>query len=101
MDKFAPLFAKGGLSLDRLRTLCLVAEAGSLTAAAERDTSRVSLFSRQLRELESFFGTPLARRLGKRIALTDAGQALANLARRHFIEMTDFTRQSAGKPLEV
>ena len=36
MDKFAALFAKGGLSLDRLRTLCAVAEAGSLTADSDR-----------------------------------------------------------------
>ncbi|HEV7405363.1 MAG TPA: LysR family transcriptional regulator [Chthoniobacteraceae bacterium] len=101
MDKFAALFAKGGLSLDRLRTLCLVAEAGSLTAAAAGDTTRVSLFSRQLRELESFFGARLAGRRGKRIALTDAGQTLATLARRHFIDLADFVRQCAGDPLEV
>jgi DNA-binding transcriptional LysR family regulator len=101
MDKFSALFAKGGLSLDRLRTLCLVAEAGSLTAAADRDTTRVSLFSRQIRELESFFGTPLARRRGKRIALTDAGRELAELVRRQLTELTDFARRRAGKPLEV
>ena len=101
IDKFSTLFAKGGLSLDRLRTLCLVAEAGSLTAAADRDATRVSLFSRQLRELESFFGTRLTRRKGKRIALTDPGQQLAELARRHFIELTDFSRRCAGERLEV
>jgi DNA-binding transcriptional LysR family regulator len=101
MDKFPAIFAKGGLSLDRLRTLCLVAESGSLTAAADRDTSRVSLFSRQLRELESFFGARLARRRGKRIALTDAGQALANLARQHFTELTDFAAECAGEPQEI
>lgn len=101
MDKFSALFAKGGLSLDRLRTLCLVAEAGSLTAAADRDPTRVSLFSRQLRELESFFGARLARRRGKKIALTDAGHELAGLARRHFIALTDFARRCTGKPLDV
>ncbi len=101
MDKFHGLFAKGGLSLDRLRTLCLVAEAGSLTAAADRDPSRVSLFSRQLRELESFFGTRLARRRGKQIALTVEGSELATMARRHFVELNDFARTCAGKPLEI
>jgi DNA-binding transcriptional LysR family regulator len=101
MDKFPALFAKGGLSLDRLRTLCLVAEAGSLTAAAERDPGRVSLFSRQLRELETFFGARLVRRRGRRIALTDEGRELAELARRQFIEMTDFARRCDGEPLEV
>lgn len=101
MDKYSALFAKGGLSLDRLRTLCLVAEAGSLTAAADRDSTRVSLFSRQLRELESFFGARLARRRGRRIALTNAGVVLAGLARRHFIELDDFARDCAGEPLQI
>lgn len=101
MDKFAALFAKGGLSLDRLRTLCLVAEAGSLTAAADRDITRVSLFSRQLRELESFFGTRLARRRGKSIALTEPGKELARLARNQFTELTDFACRCAGQPLEI
>lgn len=101
MDKFTALFARGGFSLERLRTLCLVGEAGSLTAAAEGDSTRVSLYSRQLRELETFFGTRLAARRGKRMALTNAGQELAALGRRHFIELTDFARQCAGEPLEV
>src|SRR3954447_18265394 len=100
MDKFPALFAKGGLSLDRLRTLCLVAEAGSLTAAAEGDTTRVSLFSRQLRELESYFGTRLAGRRGKRIALTEDGRALATLAWRAFIELADFAGHCASDRLE-
>lgn len=101
MDNFAALFARGGLSLERLRTLCLVAEAGSLTAAADRDTTRVSLFSRQLRELESYFGVQLARRKGKRIALTEAGRQLAEITRRHFTELTDFLRGCSGERLEV
>ena len=101
MDKFPALFAKGGLSLDRLRTLCLLAESGSLTAAADRDPTRLSLFSRQLRELETFFGARLIRRQGKQIALTDAGLELSRLTRQHFVELTDFVRRCAGEPSEV
>jgi DNA-binding transcriptional LysR family regulator len=101
MDNYSALFAKGGLSLDRLRTLCLVGESGSLTAAANRDTTRVSLFSRQLRELESYFGRQLARRRGKKIALTEAGQELARLARQHFVELTDFAQRCTGERPEV
>lgn len=101
MDKFSALFAKGGLSLERLRTLCLVAEAGSLTAAAEGGATRVSQYSRQLRELESFFGTRLVRRRGNRIALLEDGVTLANLARRQFVELTDFATRCAGKLPEI
>lgn len=100
MDKFAALFARGGLSLDRLRTLCLVADAGSLTAAAGGDATRVSLYSRQLKELESFFGTRLVKRRGHRIALTPAGRDLAQLARRSFVELNEFLRRSVGAPQE-
>jgi DNA-binding transcriptional LysR family regulator len=101
MDKFAPLFARGGLSLDRLRTLCLVATAGSLTRAAEGDLGRVSLFSRQLKELETYFGASLVQRRGKLLGLTVAGQELARLAERHFLEFLDFQRFCAGTPLEI
>lgn len=101
MDKFSLLFSKGGLSLDRLRTLCLVADAGSLTAAADGDATRVSLFSRQLRELESYFGARLVQRRGKRIAVTEAGCELSGIARRYFTELSDFSSRAAGKPLEV
>jgi DNA-binding transcriptional LysR family regulator len=101
MDKFAALFAKGGLSLDRLRTLCLLGDSPSLTHAAGGDPTRVSLFSRQLRELESFFGARLAQRRGKTIALTPAGADLARMVRRQFTELLDFTSACAGRPVEV
>lgn len=101
MDKYSVLFAKGGLSMDRLRTLCLVAEAGSLTAAADRDPSRVSLYSRQFRELEAHFGTKLAKRRGKQIALTPEALELAQITRRHFQELADFTRRCTDELVEV
>ena len=59
---FENLFSEHGLSLERLRTLQLVSEAGSIAAAARGDTTRQSQYSRQLKELEQFFGTTLTRR---------------------------------------
>ena len=65
MDKYSALFSKGGLSLDRLRNFVLISEAGGLSRAAGRDPTRMSLFSKQIKELESFFGTSLTIRQGR------------------------------------
>ncbi|MEQ1860621.1 MAG: LysR family transcriptional regulator [Chthoniobacteraceae bacterium] len=101
MDKFASLFAQGGLSLDRLRTICRVADAGGLSRAADGDAAQMSLFSRQIRELETFFGTALTRRKGKGIALTKAGEELARLARVQLAALDDFRRACRAEPQHV
>jgi len=74
------LFAQAGLSLERLRTFREIATAGGITAAAENDTNRQSQFSRQLRELEKFFGVELIRRGRGSLCLTAAGEELNRLA---------------------
>jgi len=63
-----------GLSLDRLQTLCLVAEKGGVMAAAGGNANRQSLYSRQLRELEAFFGSPLIDRTRTPHSLTELGR---------------------------
>jgi len=98
MDKFSALFAQGGLSLDRLRSFVLVVEAGGLARAVEGDEARASLLSRQIRELESFFGVALTRRRGKGIAFTAAGEELAQLARQHLQALDDFRRACRAEP---
>jgi DNA-binding transcriptional LysR family regulator len=98
MSKIDELLSVGGLSLDRLRNFCLVAKAGGLTRASEGDPARLSLYSRQIKELETFFGCELKRRSGKGIVLTDAGRDLARLARAHLIGLDDFKRTVAGQP---
>jgi len=98
MDKFGSLLAEGGLSLDRLRNFCLIAEAGGITKAAEGDPAKQSLYSRQIKELETFFGVELKRRQGKGIALTDAGRQLAQLVRVHLVGLEDFRRSASALP---
>ena len=71
MNDFERLFDVSGLSLDRLRTFLRVVEAGNLSKAASGDTTRQSQFSRQIKEMESFFGVALTRRVGRRIEITD------------------------------
>lgn len=57
MNQFEHLFDISGLSIDRLRSFLKVAEAGNLATAAQGDVVRQSQYSRQIKELEGFFGS--------------------------------------------
>ena len=96
---FEPLFAKRGLSLDRLRVLCEVADAGGIARAARDDPTRQSQFSRQLKELEDFFEVELTRRQGKGLGLTEAGKELALQARELLQGLQDFQLRWIDQPL--
>src|SRR5579863_5993493 len=69
------------LTLDQLRILVAVAEAGSFSAAA-RSLDRVqSAVSQSIQTLETTLGLVLFDRSGKTPQLTDAGRALVSDAR--------------------
>ncbi len=70
------------MELRHLRYFIAVAEAGSVTVAAEKrlHTAQPSL-SRQLRDLEIEVGAPLFTRGARGVALTDAGRAFLPHAR--------------------
>jgi LysR family hca operon transcriptional activator len=70
------------MELRHLRYFVAVADAGSLTVAAQRmlHTSQPSL-SRQIRDLEDEVGTPLLTRRARGIDLTPAGRAFLDHAR--------------------
>jgi len=95
---FESLFAKSGLSLDRLRSFLEMAEAGGISKAAPGDAVRQSQISRQIRELEEFFGAELTRRRGKGLVLTGAGRRLAGLVRAQLQGLDDFRREEQGRP---
>ncbi|HEY9248751.1 MAG TPA: LysR family transcriptional regulator [Rariglobus sp.] len=99
--QFRDLFAKEGLSLDRLRTLVLVNDAGSISAAAPDDRNRQSLYSRQINELERFFPVALKRIHGRTAQLTPAGRELALISRQYLNDLDSFRRTYTGRPAEV
>jgi DNA-binding transcriptional LysR family regulator len=101
MNEFERLFDVSGLSLDRLRTFLRVVEAGNLSKAAMGDTTKQSQFSRQIKEMEGFFGVALTRRVGRRIEITDEGRRLALIIRRQFRELDDFRESMAGRSVSV
>jgi DNA-binding transcriptional LysR family regulator len=65
-----------------LETLCAVADAGSLTRAAERLHLTQPAISRQMRALERDLGVVLLARTPQGVALTPAGRAVIDHARR-------------------
>src|SRR5271156_1256192 len=101
MDMFDQMLSKGGLSLDRLYNFCRIAEAGGITKAAGGDAGKQSLYSRQIKELETFFGVELKMRRGKGIVLTDSGRQLAQLARTHLLGLKEFQRTARKLPQRI
>ncbi|RYD21669.1 MAG: LysR family transcriptional regulator [Verrucomicrobiaceae bacterium] len=101
MNEFERLFAISGLSLDRLRTFLRVAEAGNLARAAAGNVTMQSQFSRQIKELEAYFGVALTRRVGRRVQITEEGMLLARVIRRQFVELDDFRESMAGRSVNV
>lgn len=98
---YESLFAKGRLTLERMRTLVEVAQAGSITKAAPGDVIRQSQYSRQLKELEEFFGTELATRHGRRLELNSEGQRLAKIGHEILSQLHHFQTERLSLPLQV
>jgi len=70
------------VDLRQLEVVRAVADTGSFTAAAQRLHVSQSAVSRQVLLLEEELREPLFLRLGRKVRLTDAGEALLHLARR-------------------
>src|SRR5688572_17063147 len=88
---FDELFTERGLSLERLRTFCEIAEAGGVTRAA-KGAVRQSQYSRQIRELESYLKTELFIRKRNSFRPTPAGEKLLSTAK-EFLSALDLTRR--------
>jgi DNA-binding transcriptional LysR family regulator len=69
------------MDLRRLRLFLAVVDAGGMTRAAEAEHVSQPSVSQAMRELEAELGTPLFHRVGRRVVLTAAGEALVEPAR--------------------
>lgn len=98
---FEDLLALSGLSLDRLRAFAEVVAAGGISAAACNDANRQSQFSRQIKELECYFGTELMKRGRGPMELTVAGTRLHQVICHTFGSLAELRRESAGQPVEL
>jgi LysR family hydrogen peroxide-inducible transcriptional activator len=77
------------MELYQLRYFVAVAESGSVSRAATRCHITQPSLSQQLKKLEEYLGVRLLDRLGRGIALTDAGKALLPRARRLLSDARD------------
>jgi DNA-binding transcriptional LysR family regulator len=95
---FEKRLAEKGISLDRLKNFLAFADAKSIVEAAGRELSKQTLISRQIKELETFFGVELVKRMGRGLALTAAGSNLARIMREQFGALDDFAREAKAMP---
>lgn len=98
---FENLFANSGLSLERLKTFREIVAAGGISAAAADDSNRQSQYSRQLKELEKYFGVELLKRGHGPVELTAAGQRLSEIISQMLSALDEFRITCAGQPLEL
>lgn len=87
------------LDLDQLKTLTVVLETGSLTAAAPLLSLSQSAVSEQMRKLEARVGLPLLGRSKAGVAPTGAGTKLASYARRLLALSDEAVRDLQGDAL--
>ena len=94
---FQKLFEnRKGLSMDRLRRFVEVVDLGGVTRAANNDPSLQSQISRQVKELEEFFGMDLFNREGRRMVLNSAGERLATIIRQNLHDLEAFKLEAVG-----
>jgi DNA-binding transcriptional LysR family regulator len=98
---FEDLFVISGLSLERLKSFAHIVAAGGITAASRDDSNRQSQFSRQLKELERYFGAELIKRGRGPMKLTEAGEQLHRIISHAFGSLQEFCRHCANRPVEL
>ncbi|WNG21841.1 LysR family transcriptional regulator [Cystobacter fuscus] len=81
--------------LDALRSFSVGMELGSFARAADKLGRSTSAVSAQLKKLEEQAGTPILRKEGRGLGLTDAGEVLLGYARR-ILELNDEACMAVG-----
>jgi LysR family transcriptional regulator for metE and metH len=69
------------IEIRHLRSLLALADAGTVSGAADRVCLTQSAVSHQLRALEAHYGVAMVKRQGQSVTITEAGQRLVSLAR--------------------
>ena len=87
------------LDLDTLRTLITAQDAGGFAQAAERLGRTSSAISLQMKRLQEELGTPLFRKHGRGLKLTEAGHTALGYARRMLALNDDLLETMQGVTL--
>jgi DNA-binding transcriptional LysR family regulator len=80
---------RGHVDLRQLEIIRAIADSGSFTAAGEKLHVSQSAISRQVLLLEAELGEAVFHRIGRRIRITPAGEALLQLSHRVFQDVHD------------
>ena len=91
------VFLEEGFSLDRLRRLMDVEKHGYIAKAAGGDRVRANQISRQIGELEKFFGREFRKKDGKLAKLNQEGLELAEITKNFFRRLEDFQERLDGE----
>ena len=95
---FDNLVGRKNFSIDRLATLCHIAEAGSIGAATGGNANQQSQYSRQISELESFLGIDLLDRNSKPYRVNEKGLELSRICRNYLSALDDFVGNCKNQP---
>jgi DNA-binding transcriptional LysR family regulator len=87
------------LDLDTLRTLVTTHDVGGFAQAADRLGRTPSAISLQMKRLQEELGTPLFRKHGRALKLTEAGQTALGYARRMLALNDDLLQSMQGVTL--
>ncbi|AJC54233.1 LysR family transcriptional regulator [Streptomyces sp. 769] len=90
-----------GIGIRQLSYFAEVAEAGTVTAAAEQLHIAQPSLSQQIRALERRVGTPLFHRRPQGMELTDSGRVLLEGVQRAFAELTSAVAAARGLPRQA
>ena len=80
------------MEINNLQTFVTIAESGSFSLASERLFLTQPAISKRIAALETELGTSLFDRIGRKVYLTEAGQALLPRARSILLEVEDSRR---------
>ncbi|WP_150608173.1 LysR substrate-binding domain-containing protein [Pandoraea cepalis] len=81
-DRSEPNILSLSLEIDLLRSFVAIAQAGSLSRAAQRIARTQSALSQQMKRLEAIVDQPLLQRTGRGVVLTSPGERLLGHAQR-------------------
>ena len=95
------LFAKGGLSLERLRTFVEIVAASGISKAAPGNPTKQSQYSRQLKELEEYFGAELIQRGKGKFIVTQEGRELFRLVQAQLGGLEEFLKRSTNARVDL
>ncbi|WP_150564731.1 LysR substrate-binding domain-containing protein [Pandoraea cepalis] len=98
-DRSEPNILSLSLEIDLLRSFVAIAQAGSLSRAAQRIARTQSALSQQMKRLEVIVDQPLLQRTGRGVVLTSPGERLLGHAQRILRAHDEAMAEMSGRGL--